>query len=313
MGSGAFSPPPQLRPLGPGIAGVVSLLAFAALGIIPVFGFLIAVLAPLPLTHLAGTGRPSILGWGWVAVLLGGLAAATGSAFAGFALLGYLLVAAWPAVAVEFWSRRLWPTGRWTALVTAVPLAAVAVTLVVVASPQSPADFVGGFLLPVGEQGAQWSSWLQPRGGDADELLRWLIPVIASLVPAIVALYVLAVAVWLRRRLPLLGFSFGGEPFCNYRSEEWLPAGFVAGALGWVFLDGLLKWLAGNLLAAVLGLYFLHGVAIILFHLGRRLGENRWVRAFVVVLGLQLPLTLVFAALGLADVFVALRRGERRE
>jgi hypothetical protein len=36
---------------------------------------------------------------------------------------------------------------------------------------------------------------------------------------------------------------------------------------------------------------------------------NRWVRLGVVVLALQIPVALVFSALGLADTFFGLRRG----
>jgi len=299
--------------VGPGIAGALSLLAFSALGLVPFFGVLLVFLAPLPLAHVAGGGRPSFVAWGWVAVSLAGVVLLTGSTLAAVALVGYLLVAAWPVVAAELWARHSWDTGRWAALVAGVPFGVVSLLLLGVAFPAPPAEPVAGFLVSAAEGSQELAFRIAGRSAETEDLFRWLVPVIASLVPALCSMFVLAVALWLRRRLPLLGFPVGASPFAGYRSEEWLPAAFVTAALGWVFLGGHLKWLSGNLLAVVFGLYFVHGVAIILFHLGRRLGENRWMRGLVVVFGLQLPVAFVIAALGLVDVFVTLRRGERRE
>lgn len=316
MGTGEQPAPPTPRfPfLGPGVAGVASFLAFAALLALPMLGVLVAFLAPLPLAHLASGGRPSIMGWGWVAVVLAGVGLVSGAGVVGVVLTGYLMVAAWPAVSAEFWARRRWATGRWTAVLAAVPLAWTSLLLFALASPGSPVDLVQGALASAGQEGiGRWSALVPVTGSEAEELVRWSITLVAYLVPALVTMYVVAVGMWLRRRLPLVGFPVGSEPFCDFRSEEWLPAAFVAGALGWVFLPGAGKWLAGNLLAVVVGLYFLHGLAIILFHLGRRFGENRWVRLAVVLFGLQLPVAAVVATLGLFDTFVALRRGERRE
>ena len=316
MGTGEQSatPTPRFPFLGPGVAGVASFLAFAALLALPVMGILVAVLAPLPLVHLASGGRPSIVGWGWVAVVLAGFGLVSGAGAMGVVLAGYLMVAAWPAVSAELWARRRWATGRWTALLAAVPLVSSSLLLLALASPGSPVDLVQQTLVPAGQEGfGRWSTLFPMTGSEAEELVRWSSTLVAYLVPALVTLYVVAVGLWLRRRLPLVGFPVGSEPFCDYRSEEWLPAAFVAGALGWVFLPGAGKWLAGNLLVVVVGLYFLQGVAIILFHLGRRFGENRWIRLAVVLFGLQLPVAVVLATLGLFDTFVALRRGERRE
>jgi hypothetical protein len=147
------------------------------------------------------------------------------------------------------------------------------------------------------------------EGAGGEELMARAMQVVAYLTPSMAAMYVLSGALWLRPRLPLLGLPRGSEPFPLYTSEEWLPVGFVVGGLGWVFAPEPYKWLAANLLVTVLGLYFVHGLAIILFYLGRRFGMNRWVRLGVVVLALQIPVALVFSALGLADTFFGLRRG----
>jgi len=51
------------------VAGFFSLVAFLSLVFLPFAGFFLALLAPLPLVYLVAGGRPSLLGWGWVAVV----------------------------------------------------------------------------------------------------------------------------------------------------------------------------------------------------------------------------------------------------
>ena len=133
------------------------------------------------------------------------------------------------------------------------------------------------------------------EGAGGEELVARATRTVAYLAPSLAASYVLAGALWLRPRLPLLGLPRGGEPFPLYSSDEWLPVGFAVGGLGWVFAPEPYKWLAANLLVTVLGLYFVHGLAIILFHLGRRFGSNRWVRLGVVVLaGVAISVDWIF-------------------
>jgi hypothetical protein len=222
--------------------------------------------------------------------------------------VGYLLVAVWPAVSVETWLRRQWSTGRWAAIVALVALGVVSVVVTAALWPTMPGEGLIQLFARL-MAGASQLVKVLGEGAGGEELMARAMQVVAYLTPSMAAMYVLSGALWLRPRLPLLGLPRGSEPFPLYTSEEWLPVGFVVGGLGWVFAPEPYKWLAANLLVTVLGLYFVHGLAIILFYLGRRFGMNRWVRLGVVVLALQIPVALVFSALGLADTFFGLRRG----
>jgi uncharacterized protein YybS (DUF2232 family) len=309
MASGQTPPsPPSLRVIGPGVAGLFSLLVFASLPLLPILGVFLALLAPLPLVHVVAHGRTSFLAWGWVAI---GLVAAVflfPEPWLVGVCVGYLLVAVWPAVSVETWLRRPWSTGRWSAIVTLVAMAVSAAVITAVFWPVLPGDGLVRLFTRM-LTGASELVKAFAAGGGGEELLARATRTVGYLVPSLVALYVLTGALWLRPRLPLLGLSRGAEPFPLYTSEEWLPVGFALGGLGWVFAPEPYKWLAANLLVTVLGLYFVHGLAIILFYLGRRFGSNRWVRLGVMVFALQVPVALVFSALGLADTFFRLRHG----
>jgi len=307
MASASPAPrPPSLRFAGPGMAGLFSLLVFASLIVLPVAGVFLALLAPLPLVQVVATGRPSFLAWGWVAVVLVGAALLWHQAWLVALASGYMLVAVWPAVSVETWLRRRWSTGRWAALVALVAVAIAAGVMLAVFHPAPPAQALADLL------GRGGGNDLVKRLGEAaggEELVAEAIRVGAYLAPSAAALYVVWIAFWLRPRLPLLGLPRGSEPIAEYSSDEWLPIGFAVGGLGWVFAPEPAKWLAANLLVTVLGLYFVHGLAIIFFHLGRRFGDNRWVRLGVVVFAMQVPLALVVSGLGLTDTFYRLRRG----
>jgi uncharacterized protein YybS (DUF2232 family) len=299
--------PPALRFFGPGVAGLLSLLVFASLPLLPIVGVFLALLAPLPLVHVVARGRSSFLAWGWVAIGLVGAVFLFPSPVLVAVCVGYLLVAVWPAVAVESWLRRSWSTGRWTAVVTLVALAVCLAVATAAFWPAMPGDGLIGLFTRLMAGANEMVKALGESAG-SEELIGRATRTVAYLAPALAATYVLSGALWLRPRLPLLGLPRGVEPFPLYSSEEWLPLGFALGGLGWVFAPEPLKWLAANLLVTVLGLYFVHGLAIILFYLGRRFGSNRWIRLGVVVLALQIPVALVFSALGLTDTFFRLRR-----
>jgi uncharacterized protein YybS (DUF2232 family) len=294
---------------GPALAGFLSLAALASLVFVPVFGPFIAMVAALPLVHLVAEGRPSILGWGWVAVALAGAALVWGGVTLAAALLAYLLLAVLPAVSIEAWVRRPWTTGRWAAGISGVALVALSLFLIAVFHPAAPADEIARRLQEALDETLKAMGGLG-GGLGAGDLLAQGVQLTAYLAPALGASYVLSAALWMRPRLPLLGLPRGEEPYAFYSSEEWLPAAFAVGGLGWVFATGMTKWLATNLFVTVLGLYFLHGLAIIHFYLGRRLGSNRWVRLAVALFALQIPVALALSALGLTDAFVRLRRGE---
>lgn len=290
------------------MAGLFSLLVFASLPLLPILGVFLALLAPLPLVHVVAGGRTSFVAWGWVAVGLVSAVFLFRAPWLVALCVGYLLVAVWPAVSVETWVRRQWSTGRWAAIVALVALGVVSVVVTAALWPTMPGEGLIQLFARL-MAGASQLVKVLGEGAGGEELMARAMQVVAYLTPSMAAMYVLSGALWLRPRLPLLGLPRGSEPFPLYTSEEWLPVGFVVGGLGWVFAPEPYKWLAANLLVTVLGLYFVHGLAIILFYLGRRFGMNRWVRLGVVVLALQIPVALVFSALGLADTFFGLRRG----
>lgn len=311
---GALPPmPPLLRRLGPGLAGLLSLLIFLSLPLVPLLGVLTAVLSPLPLVQLLAASGGSVLGWGWVMIALTGVAIGTAWPGAIAVATGYLLVAAWPAFSVELWVRRRWSAGRWLAIVAGGALTVLVGVLCALFYPEAPSVAMERLLLSslaatpklVGALGvSRWSG---------EQMLAAAVTTVATLAPALGALYVVAVALWLRPRLPLFGLGVGVERFAVFSSEEWLPVAFGVSGLGWVFTNGLAKWLSVNLLVAVLGLYFVHGLAIIHFYLGKRLAAKRLVRVAVGLIAIQMPIAIGVAAAGLADTFVRLRRGDGNE
>jgi hypothetical protein len=310
MGAGASGQAPTRRFSGPFWAGLASLVFYAALLAVPLLGAFLGLMSALPLVREQALGRTPFLAWGWVLVVLAGAALAAGGESLGLLAAGYLLVAVWPAVTVELWQRRGWSSGRWLAVLT------------LGAWGFASALAMGWFgAAHVGELLAKGAvAWVEAHqeavrfwSFGQTELVVDGASLAGYLVPAIAATYVMAAGLWLRPRLGLLGFSLGREPFASYASEEWLPFGFVVGGFGWAFASGVWGWLAANLLAVVVALYFVHGAAIILAVLGPKVGANRWVRAAVVVLGVQVPLLFFYAALGLVDSFVKLRRAKEDE
>ncbi|MCX7895179.1 MAG: YybS family protein [Thermoanaerobaculum sp.] len=295
---------------GPFVAGALSLLFFAALFLVPLLGGFIGLLAPVPLVREVGLGRPGLLAWGWVLVVLVGAAVVFPRVETVLLAAGYLLLAAWPTFLVEHGQRRPRAPGRWLAFLT---LGAWSFASVVVAG-------LVGFSRVQEQLPALAVSWAQEHGQAAalwtlgrPEVLQLAASLAGYLTPFLVAVYVMTAGLWLRAQLSQLGFSPKPEPFLRFTSEEWLPVGFILGGLGWVFAPGVWGWLAANLFATVLALYFVHGTAVILAFLGPRWGTSRWVRMAVVVLGIQVPLAFVYAGLGLLDSFVKLRPKEDHE
>ncbi|HPW55878.1 MAG: DUF2232 domain-containing protein [Thermoanaerobaculaceae bacterium] len=300
------SNPPSLRRIGPGVAGLLSVLVYLSLPLVPLVGLVLALLAPLPLLQVTASGRPSFMAWGWVAVVGTGGALLTSSTWLAVLTLGYLATTAWPAVSVESWRRRGWSEGRWLAILVLVGLLISLSALSAILYPAFPPQRLGEMIAASLEQ-AGIPSGLYGLGSGTREIGA-AFGLVAYIVPALSALYLTLLGRFLGARLSVLGLDTARGPFCDYRSEEWLPVGFILGGLGWVFLPEPGKWLAANLLVTVAGLYFVHGLAIIHFYLGPRLRHNRWVRAGVLLVALQMPVAATVAAAGLADAFVRLRR-----
>lgn len=264
-------------------------------------------LAPLPLLQVTAARGSSFLAWGWVTVCLAGAALVYPLPALALLALGYLLFVVWPAVSVELRLRRAWPDGRWMAILALVGLAIVVAALFGMASPQFPPQVleeqVAADLRASPELQRAWETAVAQN-----RLAAQTLTIATYLAPSLSAAYLLAFGAYLRPRLPLLGLPIVTEEFCLFRSEEWLPVGFILGGLGWAVLPEPGKWLGANLLVTVAGLYFLHGLAIIHFYLGPRLRHNRWARAGVLLVALQVPVAAAVAVVGLADAFVRLRR-----
>lgn len=300
-----------LRAVGPGAAGFFSLILAASIPVLPLIGVLFGLLASLPLVHLVASGRPSLLGWGWVAVALVGTALVFQQPWLVAAAFGYLVVAALPAVCVEAWQRRSWSAGRWHALGAFVAVGLACGFLLAWFSPQHPGDGVAAVLLSEAGGAERLTAALVGAGEGTSDLVASSLRLAGNLAPALLAIFVQASLLWLRPRLPMLGFAKGSEPFSAFNSEEWLPVPFAIGGLGWVFADGIAQWVSLNLFVTVLALYFFHGLAIIHYYLGTRLASNRWVRLLLILLAIQLPIAASLATLGLVDSFYSLRRGSQ--
>ena len=309
----AYRGPAPLRLVGPGVAGLFSLLVVAGVALLPLFGIFLGLLAALPLVHLVASGRSSFTGWGWVGAILVGAALVTGRPWVVAVGFAYLMVAALPAVSVEVWLRRPWSTGRWVALVAGAALVMVAAFLTGFFHPASPFAGLAAELQKTVSGNTEVARLLVGSNGDAEALMSSAMRITSYLAPSLAALYVVACILWLRPRLPMLGLARGSEPFAAFASEEWLPVAFALGGLGWVFAGGTLKWFAANLFVVVLGLYFLDGLAIIHYYLGRRLAGNRWIRLALAFFALQVPFAFVLTAAGLTDTFFSLRRGASQD
>lgn len=307
------SVPPSLRRLGPGMAGLLSLLVFLSLPLVPVVGLFLALLAPLPLLQVIASGRSGFLAWGWVAVVLAGGVLLSSEAWLAAVAVGYLLVTVWPATSVEIWVRRGWREGRWLAIVVLIALLIATASLAATFYPVFPPERLSAIVAASWEEAGGIPTWFKGISATGPEL-DLAVHLFTYLIPSLVALYVLMVASFLWPRLRVVGVPVEVGSFETYRSDEWLPIGFIVGGLGWVFLPEPGKWLAANLLITIAGLYFVHGLAIIHFYLGPRLRHSRWIRAGVLVLALQMPVAAMLSVLGLADNFVRLRRsGEKDE
>jgi hypothetical protein len=282
-----------LRSVGPGAAGLLSLLAASCL-LVPLFGLLIAPFAAIPVLHLmAARDRPVLLGWlpPLVAASLVMLASGT----LGLRLVAcYLLSVVVPLASVWAWRRFGWSEGRWVA-VTVLPAAALVVGLAVVTRQlQEPMTELATVLEESGMSHAKVS-----------ESLELYEQMMAGFGPMLVVAYLVWVLFVIRPRLPLLGFEMQIRLFESYRSELWLPAGFIITGLATVFGSGTLRWVAQNLLVAVAILFFVHGLAIIRAHLARWFGRRWHLRWVAGLLSLLAPAYV--AVLGLADSFFDLR------
>jgi hypothetical protein len=161
------------------VAGLLSLAAVASLPLVPFVGMLLAMLAPLPLVHLVALGRPSITGWGWVAVALAGALVVTRAPWLAAFFAVYLLLAAWPAVTVEAWLRRRWSSGRWLAIVTFGGLGVVTVIVAAAFYPGSAADGLASLLAGLTENSKELLAGLSGPGLGAEELLAQMVRAVA--------------------------------------------------------------------------------------------------------------------------------------
>jgi hypothetical protein len=251
-----------------------------------------------------------VLAWGWVAILL------AVASLAGVTLLGasawvylavYVLVVALPAASLEAWRALGWTEGRWAALTTLVGTGGTLASVVAVASPSPPLSALTDWFHQTRALVEESYRAVGVATGELELAFDAVASVVPWIAPSVAVAYLVVVLFWLRPRLPLLGFTMPVVAFEKYRGDEWLAAGFAAGGLGTLVLDGTLRWFAVNLLIGVLLLYFVQGLAMIRAHLVRWVGRGWLVRWGVALLCLQGPLPLIVAGLGIADGFFQLR------
>lgn len=297
------APQLMLRRLGPGAAGVLSLLVASSL-LVPIFGLLVAPFAAIPVLHLVAAGDRPLLGWLpplLVALLLMFVDVALGARI----VCAYLLSVVVPVLGVWAWRRHGWSEGRWAA-VTVLASAVVLVGLITIAvAPESPEAVIAR---QVREAEPMLKELLVTPGaseGKVAESLDEAEWMLSGFAPTLAIGYLVWVLFWIRPRLPLLGFPMKVEWFESYRSELWLPAAFIVTGLATALGSGTVRWIAQNLLVAVVILFFVHGLAIIRAHLARWFGRRWHLRWVAVMLSLLAP--ALVAALGLADSFFELR------
>ena len=288
-------------------SGVISLLLFGSLFVLPVIGVFVAPLGLIPVLQYAARHASGVAAWGWVVVALGVAAAVSGTTMAVVFFAGYVTMIGLPSMTIEWWRRLGWSDGRWLLVAAFGGLALILLTVAGLGWPRSPMTWTAGWLSSMGTQALDFYKKIGVSTGrlqgalDASERnLTWILP-------AVPLAYLTAVLFWVRARLPLLGFDWQPVPFEEFRNDDWLALGFVLGGLGTLLTGGALRWIAVNLLAATLILYFIQGLAMIRAHLVRFVGRGWFVRWGVALLCLQVPLPALVAALGIMDSFHSLR------
>jgi len=302
-GSGPFRVPA----LGVWVSGLVSLLLYGSLFVLPVLGLFIAPMAVVPLLQRAGRTGSAMGSWLWIVALLAAGAAANGSRAGILFVAGYVVLIILPVSAVEIWERTQWSEGRWTAVTTLAGLALIMITIAGVAWPAAPVEATARWIQEAGNEATKLYKSAGVSQGQMQLALDASLRTMKWLMPQLPVAYLVSVLFWIRPRVGLFGFGLSPEPFEAYRSEDWLPGMFAVAGLGTLLLHGSARWVAVNGLGAVLILYFVHGLAIIRAHLARWLGRGWFVRWGVALLCLQFPLPVLVAVLGLGDSFFNLR------
>ncbi len=306
--TGPDGPTPRraVRPLGPIVAGLLSLLIYLSLVGLPLIGVVVAPLSAIPVLSIRLAGRPPVLAWGWPALLLA-VAAYVGGPSAVVLLAGYLLLVALPATTAEAWERAGWSEALWAEVSTAIALVVALLLVAALAWPAPPHEATARWLAEAAERAQAFYGEMGMDRARMSLLLDWWQVSFAWILPSAVVAYVVLALFWLRPRLPLVGFGVGAGPFERYGNDEWVPAAFALGGAGTMLLGGTARWVAANLLGAALILCFVHGLAIIRAHLGRLVGRGWLVRWAVALVAIQMPIALLVAALGLIDPFRRLR------
>jgi hypothetical protein len=298
---------PRLPRFGAGATGLVSLLLVAGVIVVPLFGFLIAPLALVPVLHFQSGGSPGVRAWGWV---VGVLAAGSLLGLGGLPLVllaAYGLIVVIPAVSVEVWSRVGWSEGRWAAVTVIGGLSVVLAGLMAVTQPAGPVETVAGAMRSAAVDAKEMYGAMGFPEGEIELAFDASERVIPWVLPSVVVTYLIIILFWIRPRIPLLGYRVDVGAFEDYRGDEWLAAGFALSGLGALLFDGTLKWIALNLLISVLLLYFVQGLAMIRAHLARWIGRGWFVRWGVALMCIYPPMPVLVATLGVADSFFPLR------
>ncbi len=288
-------------------SGVISLLLFGSLFVLPVIGVFVAPLGLIPVLQYTAKHEGSLAAWGWVVLGLGVAAAASGTTITILFFAGYVAMVGLPSMMIEQWRRTGWPDGRWVLAASGGALAVVLLTVAVLAWPHTPMEWTAQWLGSMGTQALSFYKKIGVSTGRIQVALDASRRNLTWILPSIPVAYLAAVLFWIRPRLPLIGFAWQPVPFEEYRNDDWLAVGFVLGGLGTLVAGGTLRWVSVNVLAATLILYFIQGLAMIRAHLVRYVGRGWFVRWGVALLCLQVPLPAFVATLGIMDSFHSLR------
>ncbi|MDW7711372.1 MAG: DUF2232 domain-containing protein [Deferrisomatales bacterium] len=297
-------PPPWLPAAG---AGLLSGGLFVSSLWLPPFGFLGALVSPLPLARTAlgqglrGAGVAVGCGGAVLYVLAGPVATAVyASQFAaGGCALGLALRArAKPEVVV----------GAYALL--AIAAFWLSLGFLAVGSGLGPLDYLDQAL---GHAVEQAGAFLLQGDADAEAALAvqsWAEQTRRVLSLTFPGLYaVLAILTgWVNALLARRGAVEAGEGvWSGWRAPESWIWGLIGAGLLALFAGGPLGTLALNVFVVALGIYFLQGLAVI-HHLFTARGLPRFLRvAAYILLFVQLPLMLVVAALGAFDLWFDFR------
>jgi uncharacterized protein YybS (DUF2232 family) len=289
----------------------LGLLTQMAAGLLGPFGFLLGLLAPLPVGY-AGLRQGWPVAAGIVLLTAAGLSWIFGPAGA----LAYLLQYGFPAWLLALLLGRGWSWDRAVAG-TVVSFAAVAgaaltvfnrlreegISITVHRYLQSEVERAMAFWRAADLPAEQLAELQEVSRQMADFLMHAWPGLVVTAAGALLLSLVLILSAVARGR-----YRIAGPSFRQWKASEFLIWALILAGAGMLLADGVIRRLALNVLVVVLPVYFLQGMAIVSFWfqkksispLLRNLGY-----LFILIVN---PLPVVVTGLGVFDMWVDFRR-----